>query len=140
MSFIVKVMAWVKRDWPLIVLVILWYGGFLIAICWGSSMHAEENARQARYAAEMRSTMRANGLVVVEEIGSHRTIIKADGSCVFTLDHYQLSGADPEFVTMADAPLPNQWAVDDNLLGRLQKLCDLQVQLGDFGIADEGTG
>lgn len=140
MPFIVKVVANVKSDWPLIVFAILLFAGISAAVCWGSSKHDEENARQARYAAEMRSTMRANGLVVAEEIGSHRTIIKVDGSCLVTLDHYPLLGADPEFVTMVDTPLPIQWAVDGNLLGRLQKLCDLQVELGDFGITDEGTG
>jgi hypothetical protein len=127
-----------RSEWPFLVFVCI-----LVCIGLGAFAHASRGAdersyREDGYATEMRTEMKAEGLVITEEIGSHRTVVKVDGFCLVTLDHYRLTGSSPEFVTLAEAPLPIQWAVDRGLPARLKKLCNLEIQLsGVAGIEEE---
>lgn len=129
-----------KVDWPAIILVCVVICGLLGAMAFASKGADERSDREDSYAAEMRTEMKAEGLVITEEIGSHRTVVKVDGSCLVTLDHYRLTGSPPEFVTLAEAPLPIQWAVDKELPARLKKLCNLEIQLGGAAGIEEEPG
>ncbi len=128
----------IKSEAPLLISFCLFGVLAMVFLGYASRGADERSDREDGYAAEMRTEMKAEGLVVTEEIGSHRTVVKVDGSCLVTLDHYRLTGSSPEFVTLAEAPLPIQWAVDKELPARLKKLCNLEIQLsGVAGIEEE---